>query len=220
MLWNVLGCPVCRLGSPAQAASAERGSAAAARGKRLWGRLQECPLARRVEQKEGHALLPARNSPSGGRRVGPCVLPLRRAVTRSRQGARRRTRELARARNTALFASCTGTGIPGPRACFGLRSELAVAWRPSYCDTPAFALLLCCTPASDCCLICSKMHHPLQLRSNPAQSECGALATRCMLYVNQHACNKQAAETAMPWHAKAQVLHGWMSWCADGQGAQ
>lgn len=219
MLWNVLGCPVCRLGSSAQVASAERGSAAAARGKRLWGRLQECPLARRVEQKEGHALLPARNSPSGGRRVGPCVLPLRRAVTRSRQGARRRTRELARARNTALFASCTGTGIPGPRACFGLRSELAVAWRPSYCDTPAFALLLCCTPASDCCLICSKMHHPLQLRSNPAQSSVGLWPPgACYMSTSTLATNRQ--RIAMPWHTKAQVLHGWMSWCADGQDAQ
>lgn len=160
--------------------------------ERLWGRLQECPLARRVEQKEGHALLPARNSPSGGRRVGPCVLPLRRAVTRSRQGARRRTRELARARNTALFASCTGTGIPGPRACFGLRSELAVAWRPSYCDTPAFALLLCCTPASDCCLLCSKMHHPLQLRSNPAQSSVGLWPPgACYMSTSMLATNRQ-----------------------------
>ena len=187
--------------------------------ERLWGRLQECPLARRVEQKEGHALLPARNSPSGGRRVGPCVLPLRRAVTRSRQGARRRTRELARARNTALFASCIGTDIPGPRACFGLRFELAVAWRPSYCNTPAFALLLCCTPASDCCLLCSKMHHPLQLRSNPAQSSVGLWPPgACYMSTSTLATNRQ--RIAMPWHTKAQVLHGWMSWCADGQDAQ
>ncbi len=87
---------------------------------------------------------------------------------------------------------CTGTGIPGPRACFGLRSELAVAWRPSYCDTPAFALLLCCTPASDCCLICSKMHHPLQLRSNPAQSSVGLWPPgACYMSTSMLATNRQ-----------------------------
>jgi hypothetical protein len=102
---------------------------------RLWGRLQVCPPARWVEQKEGHALLPARNRPNSGCRVGPCVLPRRRAVTRSRQGARRRMRELARGTRhslpAALARTSRGRGLAlGCALNWPLHGGLVIVTRP------------------------------------------------------------------------------------------